>query len=236
MSGDQLALAVRRYLRAPKQRLLAPRRPPRPTRPLLARLTRRDARHPGPAHPPQWARPAHRRQPLPSRRGTRVELRAAQPSRAGPPSSIASPASSTAARSRFSSRCAASRPASPRTRARLEAAADGLPQELAAGAREHAVFLRQLAHESRLLRRRIVLVLGSPQRDPELASASLTRQAAEATQILAGAEVALRPLRGEQAASLLSASLDPPGPTAGSDLEGVIHATSQTTEQAPRAT
>jgi hypothetical protein len=80
------------------------------------------------------------------------------------------------------------------------------------------------------------LVLGSPQRDPELASASLTRQAAEATQILAGAEVALRPLRGEQAASLLSASLDPPGPTAGSDLEGVIHATLQTTEEAPRAT
>ena len=120
--------------------------------------------------------------------------------------------------------------------ARLEAAADGLPRELAAAAREHAVFLRKLAHESRLLRRRIVLVLGSPQRDPELASASLTRQAAEATQILAGAEVALRPLSGEQAASLLSASLDPPGPTAGSDLEGVIHATSQTTEEAPRAT
>ena len=214
-----------------------PRRPPRATRPLFARVTRRDARHPGPAHPPQWARPAHRRQPLPSRRARagRASSCAARSSR--PPSSTASPASSTAARSRFSSRCAANRPASPRTRRGSRLPPTDLPRELAAAAREHAVFLRQLAHESRLLRRRIVLVLGSPQRDPELASASLTRQAAEATQILAGAEVALRPLSGEQAASLLAASLDPPGPTAGSDLEGVIHATSQTTdEEAPRAT
>jgi hypothetical protein len=79
-------------------------------------------------------------------------------------------------------------------------------------------------------------VLGSKQREPDLAAASLGRQAAEAAQILAGAEVALRPLRGEEAAALLAASLDPPGPTAGSDLEGVIHATSQATEEASSAT
>ncbi len=74
--------ARRRPLSACAQATAArPRRPPRATRPPLARA-RRDARHPGPAHPPQWARPAHRRQPLPPGRGTRVELRAAQPGRA----------------------------------------------------------------------------------------------------------------------------------------------------------
>ncbi len=69
-----------------------------------------------------------------------------------------------------------------------------------------------------------MLVLASREREPELAQAALSRQAAEATQLLAGAHVQLRVLDGEQAAALLAVALDPPGPPAGSHLEGVIHA------------
>lgn len=234
MSGDQLALAVGRYLRTPKQQLLAPDG-------LLAPLARRS-----PARAATLDIPVRRilrnglvqltdgsHCLLVEARGSSFELRS-QVEQTAFVDCFARFLNSRAEPVQLTVR---SEPASLTPHAaRLEAAADGLPRELAAAAREHAVFLRKLAHETRLLRRRIVLVLGSPQRDPELASASLTRQAAEATQILAGAEVALCPLSGEQAASLLSASLDPPGPTAGSDLEGVIHATSQTTADAPRAT
>ena len=234
MSGDQLALALGRYLRAPKQKLLAPDGLPAP---LARRSPARAATLDIPVRRilrnglVQLTDGSHCL--LVEAHGSSFELRS-QVEQTAFVDCFARFLNSRAEPVQLTVR---SEPASLTPHAaRLEAAADGLPRELAAAAREHAVFLRKLAHETRLLRRRIVLVLGSPQRDPELASASLTRQAAEATQILAGAEVALRPLRGEQAASLLSASLDPPGPTAGSDLEGVIHATSQTTAEAPRAT
>jgi hypothetical protein len=234
MSGDQLALAVGRYLRTPKQQLLAPDGLPAP---LARRSPARAATLDIPVRRilrnglVQLADGSHCL--LVDAHGSSFELRS-QVEQTAFVDCFARFLNSRAEPVQLTVR---SEPASLTPHAaRLEAAADGLPRELAAAAREHAVFLRKLAHETRLLRRRIVLVLGSPQRDPELASASLTRQAAEATQILAGAEVALRPLSGEQAASLLSASLDPPGPTAGSDLEGVIHATSQTTAEAPRAT
>ncbi|MDP9259760.1 MAG: PrgI family protein [Actinomycetota bacterium] len=234
MSGDQLALAVGRYLHAPKQQLLAPDGLPAP---LARRSPARAATLDIPVRRilrnglVQLADGSHCL--LVEARGSSFELRS-QVEQTAFVDCFARFLNSRAEPVQLTVR---SEPATLTAHAaRLEAAADGLPRELAAAAREHAVFLRKLAHETRLLRRRIVLVLGSPQRDPELASASLTRQAAEATQILAGAEVALRPLSGEQAASLLSASLDPPGPTAGSDLEGVIHATSQTTAEAPRAT
>jgi hypothetical protein len=235
MSGDQLALAVGHYLRAPKQRVLAPdgllaplvRSSPVSRAATLDIPVRRILRN----GLVQLSDASHCL--LVEARGSSFELRS-QVEQTAFVDCFARFLNSRAEPVQLMVR---SEPASLTPHAaRLEAAADGLPRELAAAAREHAVFLRRLAHESRLLRRRIVLVLRSPQRDPELASASLTRQAAEATQILAGAEVALRPLSGEQAASLLSASLDPPGPTAGSDLEGVIYATSQTTEEAPRAT
>jgi len=234
MSGDQLALAVGRYLRTPKQQLLAPDGLPAP---LARRSPARAATLDIPVRRilrnglVQLTDGSHCL--LVEARGSSFELRS-QVEQTAFVDCFARFLNSRAEPVQLTVR---SEPASLTPHAaRLEAAADGLPRELAAAAREHAVFLRKLAHETRLLRRRIVLVLGSPQRDPELASANLTRQAAEATQILAGAEVALRPLSGEQAASLLSASLDPPGPTAGSDLEGVIHATSQTTAEAPRAT
>ena len=234
MSGDQLALAVGRYLHAPKQQLLAPDGLPAP---LARRSPARAATLDIPVRRilrnglVQLADGSHCL--LVDARGSSFELRS-QVEQTAFVDCFARFLNSRAEPVQLTVR---SEPASLTPHAaRLEAAADGLPRELAAAAREHAVFLRKLAHETRLLRRRIVLVLGSTQRDPELASAGLTRQAAEATQILAGAEVALRPLSGEQAASLLSASLDPPGPTAGSDLEGVIHATSQTTAEAPRAT
>jgi hypothetical protein len=234
MSGDQLALAVGRYMRAPKQQLLAPDGLPAP---LARRSPARAATLDIPVRRilrnglVQLTDGSHCL--LVEARGSSFELRS-QVEKTAFVDCFARFLNSRAEPVQLTVR---SEPASLTPHAaRLEAAADGLPRELAAAAREHATFLRKLAHETRLLRRRIVLVLGSPQRDPELASASLTRQAAEATQILAGAEVALRPLSGEQAASLLSASLDPPGPTAGSDLEGVIHATSQTTAEAPRAT
>ena len=234
MTGDQLALAVGRYLRAPKQQLLAPDGLPAP---LARRSPARAATLDIPVRRilrnglVQLTDGSHCL--LVEARGSSFELRS-QVEQTAFVDCFARFLNSRAEPVQLTVR---SEPATLTPHAaRLEAAADGLPRELAAAAREHAVFLRKLAHETRLLRRRIVLVLGSPQRDPELASASLTRQAAEATQILAGAEVALRPLSGEQAASLLSASLDPPGPTAGSDLEGVIHATSQTTAEAPRAT
>lgn len=235
MSGDQLALAACRYLRAPKRRVLAPDGLPAP-------LTRR-------------SRTSRTKSAatldIPVGRIFRNGL--VQLSDGGHCLFVEALASSFELRSPLEQQafvdCFArflnsraepiqltvrSEPASLSGHAaRLEHAAAGQPKELAAAACEHAVFLRELAHRSRLLRRRIVIVLGSRQRDPELAVASLSREAAEAAEILAGAEVALRPLHGEQAAALLAASLDPPGPTAGSDLEGVIHATSPTAEQQP---
>jgi PrgI family protein len=235
MSGDQLALALGRYLRAPKQRLLAPdglpaplaRRSPVPRAATLEIPVRRILRN----GLVQLADGSHCL--LVEARGSSFELR----SQVEQTAFVDCFARFLNSRGEPVQLTVRSEPASLTPHAaRLEHAAAALPRELAAAAREHAAFLRELAHESRLLRRRIVLVLGSKQREPDLAAASLGRQAAEAAQILAGAEVALRPLRGEEAAALLAASLDPPGPTAGSDLEGVIHATSQTTEEASSAT
>jgi hypothetical protein len=113
----------------------------------------------------------------------------------------------------------------------LDQAARTLPPQLAAAAHDHAAFLRRLTEETQLLRRRIVVVFGSRERSPEVASATLARQVAEAAQLLAGADVALRPLAGEHAAALLAATLDPPGPVIGSHLEGVIHAAPQHAQQ-----
>ncbi len=57
-----------------------------------------------------------------------------------------------------------------------------------------------------------------------LAEVALARSAGQAAELLAGAEIELRPLDGEQTAAHLARCLDPPGPPAGSHLEGVIHA------------
>jgi hypothetical protein len=104
-------------------------------------------------------------------------------------------------------------------------AAESQQPGLRAAALDHAHFLRSLGETKPLRRRRIVLVLRTRERQPALARAALERLAAEATELLRGAEVHLDPLDGDQAAALLARSLDPPGPAEGSHLQGVIHAT-----------
>ena len=98
---------------------------------------------------------------------------------------------------------------------------------LRTAAADHARYLRGLAAPDGqpLRRRQIVLVLRTRNTQPELAEVALARVADQATEILTGAEVALRTLDGEQAAALLARALDPPGPVSGSHLEGAIHAT-----------
>ena len=109
----------------------------------------------------------------------------------------------------------------------IDRQSSGLEAALRTPAAEHAHFLRSLVSaDGRPLRRRqIVLVLRTALREAELAEVALSRAADQAAEILAGAEVQLRTLDGEQAAALLARALDPPGPVTGSHLEGVIHAT-----------
>jgi hypothetical protein len=105
----------------------------------------------------------------------------------------------------------------------LEQAADGLPAPLAAAAAEHAAFLRSLGGgEGSLWRRRILLVLRSGERDAAVAEAALARSAAQAAELLRGAEVVLSPLGGEQVSALLARALDPPAGPPGSLREGVV--------------
>jgi hypothetical protein len=89
---------------------------------------------------------------------------------------------------------------------------------------DHARFLHSLGETSPLWRRRIVLVLRSRERQADLAEIAIARLTTEAIELLRGAQVALQPLDGEQAAALLARSLDPPGPLDDSHLTGVIHA------------
>ena len=109
----------------------------------------------------------------------------------------------------------------------LERGARELAPGIRAAAAEHARFLRRLGEgEGPLLRRRILLVLRSSERLGALAEAALSRAAAQASELLGGAEISLEPLAGEEVAALLARSLDPPGPPAGSGLEGLIRARS----------
>ncbi len=107
---------------------------------------------------------------------------------------------------------------------RIERDATELPAGLCAAALDHAAFLRGLAAVRPLFRRRVVLTLHTRETLVEQAQPVLLRLAAEAVELLRGAEVALEQLDGERAAALLAASLDPPGPPAGAHLTGVIHA------------
>ena len=84
--------------------------------------------------------------------------------------------------------------------------------------------MRSLADTRPLRRRRILLVLRSREQRREPAEVALGRLTADATELLLGAGVALHPLAGDEAAQLLAASLDPPGPLQGSQLQGEIHA------------
>lgn len=223
MSGDQFALALAHHLRSPKRLVLAPDGQPAPLVPRRQPL-------PAPLDLPvqrilhnglvQISDGSHRL--LVDAIGASFDLRSPLEQEAF----VDCFARFLNSRGQPIQLTVRSEPASldPHTD-RLDEQARILPPELAAAAHDHAGFLRTLAAETQLLRRRITLVFGSREREPELAYATLARQAAEAAQILAGAEVTLHPLAGEQAALLLAAALNPPGPTAGSHLEGVIHAT-----------
>lgn len=91
-------------------------------------------------------------------------------------------------------------------------------------AHTYARFLTELASEGDGLRRRqIVVVLSTRNRKRESAKGELTRRASETTALLAAAGVELEALDGQRAAALLLGALDPPGPPAGSHLDGVIH-------------
>jgi len=112
----------------------------------------------------------------------------------------------------------------PQARA-LEQAAAALPAPLAAAAAEHAAFLRELGGGERALsRRRILLVLHSCERDAALAEATLGRSAAQAAELLRGAEVRLELLAGDAVGALLAGELEPPAAPAGCQRQGVIGA------------
>jgi len=105
----------------------------------------------------------------------------------------------------------------------VEQAAGDLPHPaLRDCAQTYARFLAELAGEG-LRRRQIVLVLRTRARGREAAQVALERRATDAAGLLRQAGVELHTLPGEQAAGLLFAALEPPGPPAGSHLDGVIH-------------
>ena len=229
LSGDQLALAIARFALAPKRQLLAPRglplplpcSPPQPrTAPLDIPIRRVLA-----SGLVQVADGSHRL--LLSAKATSFELRSADEQAAF----VAAFARFLNARTDPVQISVQSEPASlaPQadqielTATATAAASDGLQ----AAALDHARFLRTLGETRPLRRRRIVLVLSTRERHPALAEIALTRLAAEATDLLAGADVTLHPLEGDAAAALLARNLDPPGPPEGSHLQGVIHASTR---------
>lgn len=109
--------------------------------------------------------------------------------------------------------------------ARLQEQAAVLPvPALAEAARAHLRFLAELAAREGVRRREILLVLVTRAREIQSAQLELTRRAGEAQELLRAAGVELRPLDGEQAATLLARALDPPGPPLGATLEGVVRA------------
>jgi PrgI family protein len=107
----------------------------------------------------------------------------------------------------------------------IEHAAPGLPHPaLRLCAHTYAQFISELASKGEGLRRRqILLVLSSRSRERDTAKADLERRASETAGLLHAAGVELHPLDGHQATALLLSALEPPGPPAGSQLDGVIH-------------
>ena len=223
MAGDELAISVARFLLAPRRRLLAPEGLPAPlpgsppggrVAPLdlpLRRILRSGL--------VELADGSHCR--LLTAQGTSFELRAPNEQ-----------AAFVAAFARFLN--GLQEPVQIVVRSELvslekqacalERQARRLGGGLEAAASDHARYLRSLAERGEPLRRRqIVLVLRSREQ-AELAELALTRSAGQAAELLAGAEIELERLDGEQTAALLARCLDPPGPPAGSHLEGEIHA------------
>lgn len=224
LSGDQLALAITRFALTPKLQLLAPRGLPLPLpgSPHERRASPLDipVRRVLASGLVEVADGGHRL--LLTAKGTSFELRSPDEQ-----------AAFVAAFARFLNGRADpvqisvhSEPVTLAPQAdRIEHAAIAAASGLRAAALDHAQFLRSLGETRSLRRRRIVLVLCSRERDPALAEIALTRLAAEAAELLAGADIVLHPLTGLEAAALLARALDPPGPPDGSHLTGVIHAT-----------
>lgn len=106
----------------------------------------------------------------------------------------------------------------------IEDAARSLPHPaLRRCAHTYAQFLGELASEGEGLRRRqIVIVLATRERKRQTAKSELERRASESTGLLAAAGVELEALDGQHAAKLLLGALEPPGPPAGSQMDGVI--------------
>jgi hypothetical protein len=223
LDGDQLALTLVRFLRAPKRQLLAPEG--LPTRLAAAPRQPRTAPLDIPVRRVletglvEVADGSYCR--LLSARGASFELR-----------SCDEQAAFVAAFERFLNGLTEPIQIDVRSERvtlhpqaeQIEHAATGSDGRLRQVALEHAAFLRELSDSHTLHRRRILLVLRSRDRRPELAEVTLARRADEATELLQGAAVILTPLDGEQAAHLLASTLDPPGPTHGSHPQGVIHA------------
>ena len=162
------------------------------------------ARHPGPAGARKRAGRARRRQPT-----------AVCSARAAPASSCAAAdeqAAFVAAFARFlngltepiqidvRSERVTARTRRPNRSSTPPRRSDG---RLGQAALEHAALPARAQRQPQPLhRRRILLVLRSRDRRPELAEVTLARRADEATELLQGAAVALTPLDGEQAAAL----------------------------------
>jgi hypothetical protein len=223
LRGDELALALARHLLSPRLALLAPEGLPAP----LAGERQRPA---GALSPPvtrilasglvELADGSHCR--ILRARGTSFALR-----------DEGEQAAFVAAFGRFLNGLAAPvqihvarEPASLEAHAReLELGSAAFGPAIAAAASEHARYLRGLGSGAAALsRRRILLVLRSPERRGELAEAALARGAAQAVELLAAAQVSLEPLAGGETAALLARELAPPGAPEGSRLEGVIGA------------
>jgi hypothetical protein len=223
LSGDQLAIALARFTLTPKRQVLAPEQLPRPLpgSPRQPRLAALDIpiRRVLASGLIELADGCYCR--LLSARGASFELRSADEQ-----------AAFVSAFERFLNALANSVQITVRSeRTSLRPQADqitGTAEDHTPGLREaaldHARYLRSLGETQPLQRRRIALVLRSRERQADLAEIALARLAAEAIELLRGAEVALQPLDGEQAAALLANSLDPPGPLDGSHLTGEIHA------------
>lgn len=87
----------------------------------------------------------------------------------------------------------------------------------------HARFVSELGEQAEVRRREIVLVLKTHERDRGAANATLERRSSDAIDLLQSAGVELQPLRGGETVALLTHTLDPPGPTGGVSLTGVVH-------------
>ena len=234
------ARARRRPLSARAQAAAArPRRPPLAAARRSPAQPRRAARHPGPARPP---RAGSSSSPTAATAccssAQRDELRAAKPDEQAAFVDRVRPLPQRAAPTRSRSPSAANRSTSPRTQTQLEDAADATARTGSQrAARDHAALPALRSRTSRAAaRRRIVLVLalaanatpssptsrspGSPPRRPSCSPAPTSRSA---------------PSTASRRRRCSPRSLDPPGPPAGSHLEGVIHATSQAHRQTHQA-